>query len=614
MAAALVANAQSEFFVTSPTSPVNSDGSATFFNVTELKDGRVMAHYSWYDQAKFETYLERRIYSADGQMMSKTTLTDLNRGSLAVTKNSEGNLFESYTRYDASNFQTRVYVNQLNASLDSSKGIVITEGGFSAMFIEGIAPTSDGGFLISMSVGNQGSYGEELLVKLDKNLKIEWRQLFASPDVTYSLPAILETDDAYFLAGYNRKGFETYPVVIKFSKAGSLQWVKSFTSVLHSIYVNSLVQDKNGDIWALGDMGNRWGIKLSLAGDSLGVYGKLSPDNEYYSIRNAHVKNGNIYFAGANYAKHGASTSSEIMFGELDPSGTLKIQQQYHSSAEEIAPGAYGFELHVNDYIYGFVPASKGWLAVTSTLEGNKGNQSLIHLDDKFLLHNWHLAPFMEGDYISVQAQQGYSIVIHLKELSAPLTTHSIATDVDPAALVSILGDSAIYTIDELPTGTTMKADLYLRYPKSIAAKIKKPEDLDNLIIWNKQASQPWQQQMTTADTVFRSLKVADIDHFSSWTSTSEPVSAIKESMVSNQLQLLGNPVTGGIIQLKMAEEPAGIFEVMAMDGRVVSKFAVSAAPGAVISIPTGPLSSGTYLLRFIGTKSEASVKFECRQ
>ena len=191
-------------------------------------------------------------------------------------------------------------------------------GGNYSDYIESIAETSDGGYIVTgefssynIKVGdktlyNKNSNYEGLVVKYDLNNNIEWAKTLGGSSNEY-LKAIIEAPDkGYLIVGYynsteidlgnnimlnNSSSTSTYDgMIIKLDKEGNTEWAKNINGSKNE-YIRAITATKDGGFAVCGDFeSNRLvlenGAEIYSFGASDGFVIKFKDNNDIDWIRN----------------------------------------------------------------------------------------------------------------------------------------------------------------------------------------------------------------------------------------------------------------------------------------------------------------------------------------
>lgn len=247
-----------------------------------------------------------------------------------------------------------------------------TFGGSSSDSFTDVIQTSDSGFLITGNTSsndgdivdaNNGSV-DGMLLKLNKNLEVEWEQIFGGTDTDVFQKSIELTDGSFISVGYSNSGRDgelTDPnspqgshdtLIVKFDENGNHLWDKSIGGNKVDLFNDVLLLD-DGNVLAVGgrqgssseiiSSPNGYGRNAFIAkfdvntGDvlwdkSIGTYAEL-----YSAVQ---LENGNVLAVG--YADTGGEITDSSQGRKdglamiIDKDGNLIDHKLYGSSGDDL--------------------------------------------------------------------------------------------------------------------------------------------------------------------------------------------------------------------------------------------------------------------------------------
>lgn len=235
-------------------------------------------------------------------------------------------------------------------------------GGDGAEEMEGVWPTSDGGFLVAGSTDSYGNgSGDAWLVKLDAGGAVEWQKTYGGPDDEYALDVRQTPDGGYVVAGWTNSfgAGQADFWVFRLDAAGEIRWQKTYGGPgIEQAWSVEPTSDGGyivaGGTTSFGAGGaDYWVLKLDADGNIRWqkTYGGPADDGgggdfEELVVRVLEDADGNYVVAGETFSfGHG---ESDIWVLKLDAGGDILWQKAYGGpyedtmwSFQEAANGGY---------------------------------------------------------------------------------------------------------------------------------------------------------------------------------------------------------------------------------------------------------------------------------
>ncbi|NOX52911.1 MAG: calcium-binding protein [Planctomycetes bacterium] len=222
-------------------------------------------------------------------------------------------------------------------------------GGDGGEEMEGVWPTSDGGFIVAGSTDSYGvGNGDAWLLKVDGRGAVQWQKTYGGAGDEYAIDVRQTTDGGYIVAGWTESfgAGQADFWVFKLDASGGIQWQKTYggTAIDQAWSVQPTTDGGYivaGGTTSFGAGGaDYWVLKLDADGDIQWQKTFGGPrddggggDYSEFVVRVLQDRDGNFVVASETESfGHGAT---DIWVIKLDPSGNILWQKAYGGADED---------------------------------------------------------------------------------------------------------------------------------------------------------------------------------------------------------------------------------------------------------------------------------------